>query len=90
VTVPITQMVRTQTGPPAALSPFADHRRRSKQIDRDLRLLSAYEGQLSSGIVYLHYATLGLINLDQNRIIKVFWIAAVMFLPQPWSARSTV
>ena len=54
---------------------------RLKQIDRDLRSLTAYEGQLSSEIVYLHDATLGLINLDQNRIIKVFSIAAVLFLP---------
>ncbi len=54
---------------------------RLKQVERDLRSLSAYEGQLSSEIVYLHDATLGLINLDQNRIIKVFSIAAVLFLP---------
>jgi magnesium transporter len=54
---------------------------RLKQIDRDLRSLTAYEVQLSSEIVYLHDATLGLINLDQNRIIKVFSIAAVLFLP---------
>ena len=54
---------------------------RLKQLDRDLRSLTAYEGQLSSEIVYLHDATLGLINLDQNRIIKVFSIAAVLFLP---------
>lgn len=54
---------------------------RLKQIERDLRSLSAYEGQLSSEIVYLHEATLGLINLAQNRIIKVFSIAAVLFLP---------
>jgi magnesium transporter len=54
---------------------------RLKQLDRDLRSLAAYEGQLSSEIVYLHEATLGLINLDQNRIIKVFSIAAVLFLP---------
>ena len=52
-----------------------------KQVDRDLRSLTAYEGQLSSEIVYLHEATLGLINLDQNRVIKVFSIAAVLFLP---------
>ncbi len=52
-----------------------------KQIDRDLRSLTAYEAQLSSEIVYLHDATLGLINLDQNRVIKVFSIAAVLFLP---------
>lgn len=54
---------------------------RLKQLERDLRSLSAYEGQLSSEIVYLHEATLGLINLAQNRIIKVFSIAAVLFLP---------
>ena len=54
---------------------------RLKQLERDLRSLSAYEAQLSSEIVYLHEATLGLINLDQNRIIKVFSIAAVLFLP---------
>ncbi|HEX2727450.1 MAG TPA: magnesium transporter CorA family protein [Beijerinckiaceae bacterium] len=54
---------------------------RLKQIDRDLRSLVAYDAQLSSEIVYLHDATLGLINLDQNRIIKVFSIAAVLFLP---------
>jgi magnesium transporter len=54
---------------------------RLKQLDRDLRSLVTYEAQLSSEIVYLHEATLGLINLDQNRIIKVFSIAAVLFLP---------
>jgi magnesium transporter len=54
---------------------------RLKQLDRDLRSLSAYEAQLSSEIVYLQDATLGLINLDQNRIIKVFSVAAVLFLP---------
>ena len=54
---------------------------RLKQVERDLRSLSASEGQLSSEIVYLHEATLGLINLDQNRIIKVFSTAAVLFLP---------
>ncbi|MBX9934726.1 MAG: magnesium transporter CorA family protein [Methylobacterium sp.] len=58
-----------------------DGTRRLKMIERDLRSLSAYEGQLSSEIVYLHEATLGLINLAQNRIIKVFSIAAVLFLP---------
>ena len=54
---------------------------RLKQLDRDLRSLTAHEAQLSSEIGYLQEATLGLINLDQNRIIKVFSIAAVLFLP---------
>jgi magnesium transporter len=54
---------------------------RLKQIERDLRSLASYEAQLSSGINYLHEASLGLINLEQNRIIKAFTIAAVLFLP---------
>ena len=52
-----------------------------KQIERDVRSLFEYEQQLSGEVVYLHEATLGLINLEQNRIIKVFSIAAVLFLP---------
>jgi magnesium transporter len=54
---------------------------RLKQLDRDLRSLTAYETQLSTEIAFLHEATIGLINLEQNRIIKVFSIAAVLFLP---------
>ena len=54
---------------------------RLKQIERDVRSLFEYEQQLSGEVMYLHEATLGLINLEQNRIIKVFSIAAVLFLP---------
>jgi magnesium transporter len=54
---------------------------RLKQLERDVRSLFAYETQLSAEITFLHEATIGLINLDQNRIIKVFSIAAVLFLP---------
>ncbi|WP_029031089.1 magnesium transporter CorA family protein [Salinarimonas rosea] len=66
-------------GGEAWLSKEAPHR--LKQLERDLRSLSAYEGQLTAEIVYLQEATLGLINLAQNRVIKVFSIAAVLFLP---------
>lgn len=61
------------------LSPEAPPR--LKQLERDLRSLSAYEGQLTAEIVYLQEATLGLINLAQNRVIKVLSVAAVIFLP---------
>jgi magnesium transporter len=54
---------------------------RLKQIERDVRSLAQYEQQLTTEIAYLHDATLGLINLEQNGIIKVFSIAAVLFLP---------
>lgn len=54
---------------------------RLKGLDRDLRSLAAYEAQLEQQISFLHEATLGLINIEQNTIIKVFSIAAVLFLP---------
>lgn len=52
-----------------------------KRLQRDLNSLAVYEAELSSELRYLHEATLGLVNLAQNRIIKVFSIASVLFLP---------
>lgn len=54
---------------------------RLKTLDRDLKSLAAFEAQLEQQISYLHEATTGLINIEQNAIIKVFSIAAVLFLP---------
>ncbi|BBK33122.1 magnesium/cobalt transporter [Allostella humosa] len=54
---------------------------RIKAIARDLASLATYETQLEQQISFLHEATLGLINLEQNTIIKVFSVAAVLFLP---------
>ncbi|BBK38065.1 magnesium/cobalt transporter [Allostella sp. ATCC 35155] len=54
---------------------------RIKAIARDLNSLGAFESQLEQEIGFLHEATLGLINLEQNAIIKVFSVAAVLFLP---------
>lgn len=54
---------------------------RIKAIGRDLNSLSTFESQLEQEIGFLHEATLGLINLEQNAIIKVFSVAAVLFLP---------
>lgn len=54
---------------------------RLKAIERDLRSLSEYEARVEAEIAYLQDSTLGLINIEQNTIIKVFSIAAVLFLP---------
>jgi magnesium transporter len=54
---------------------------RLKVIERDLRSLSEHEARVEAEIAYLQDATLGLINIEQNTIIKVFSIAAVLFLP---------
>lgn len=52
-----------------------------KTLDRDVQSLTAYEDNLASQIGYLQDATFSLINIEQNRVIKVFTIAAVLFLP---------
>jgi magnesium transporter len=56
-------------------------RTRLKIIQRDVASLSDHAAFLSSKINFLLDATLGLINLEQNQIIKIFSVAAVVFLP---------
>lgn len=52
-----------------------------KAISRDISSLSEYQARMSSQITFQLDATLGMINIEQNAIIKVFSIAAVLFLP---------
>jgi magnesium transporter len=54
---------------------------RLRTLDRDAASLAEYDAQLSAEIGFLLEATFGLIGLEQNNIIKVFSIAAVLFLP---------
>ncbi|CDF86920.1 magnesium transporter CorA family protein [Pseudomonas sp. QL9] len=58
-----------------------DARLGMKSVERDVRSLSEYLTKMSGEITFLLDATLGLINIEQNSIIKVFSIAAVLFLP---------
>ena len=48
---------------------------------RDVVSLADHVSYLSNKIVFLLDATLGMINIQQNDIIKIFSIAAVVFLP---------
>lgn len=50
-------------------------------LESDIASLTEYHTRMSSEITFLLDATLGLINIEQNSIIKVFSIAAVLFLP---------
>ncbi|MGF7158401.1 magnesium transporter [Rhodoligotrophos appendicifer] len=50
-------------------------------VERDVRSLTEFQDHVAGEISFLLEATLGLINIEQNRIIKVFSIAAVLFLP---------
>ncbi|GAB3485120.1 magnesium transporter CorA family protein [Azotobacter salinestris] len=52
-----------------------------KAAERDVHSLSEYQAKMSGESSFLLEATLGLINIEQNSIIKVFSIAAVLFLP---------
>ncbi|MEW5998819.1 MAG: magnesium/cobalt transporter CorA [Pseudomonadota bacterium] len=56
-------------------------RERLKTVARDIRSLSDHDGFLSQKINFLLDATLGMISIEQNGIIKIFSVAAVVFLP---------
>lgn len=58
-----------------------DMRERIRTLSRDIRSLADHAGFLSQKIAFLLDATLGLINIEQNAIIKIFSVAAVVFLP---------
>ncbi|SMC27111.1 magnesium transporter [Andreprevotia lacus DSM 23236] len=52
-----------------------------REILRDLESLNNHTGFLFDKINFLMDAVMGLINLSQNKIIKIFSIASVVFLP---------
>ena len=56
-------------------------RQRLKLLQRDATSLGDHSAFLSGKINFLLDATLGLINLEQNQIIKIFSVASVVFLP---------
>lgn len=69
----------------AAGQDASDDNRTTKQliriIQRDATSLGDHARALSGRLDFLLNATLGLINLEQNQIIKIFSVAAVVFLP---------
>jgi magnesium transporter len=56
-------------------------RTRLKSLSRDTRFLAEHANFLSQKITFLLDATLGMISIQQNAIIKIFSVAAVIFLP---------
>jgi len=58
-----------------------DLRARIKTLVRDAESLSDHVSFTSQKITFVLDATLGMINIEQNQIIKIFSIAAVCFLP---------
>ncbi|ESW81591.1 magnesium/cobalt transporter CorA [Mesorhizobium sp. M1005] len=58
-----------------------DSRARIKTLSRDVLSLADHATFLSQKISFLLDATLGMISIEQNAIIKIFSVAAVIFLP---------
>jgi magnesium transporter len=56
-------------------------RGRVKTLDRHLQSLSGHSSFVSQKVTFLLDATLGMINIEQSNIIKIFSIAAGVFLP---------
>ena len=58
-----------------------DLRRRVKTLEHYLQSLSSHASFSSQKVTFLLEATLGMINVEQSNIIKIFSIAAGVFLP---------
>lgn len=58
-----------------------DDQKSIEMMVRDISSLSDHASFLSNKVNFLLDATLGMINIEQNRIIKLFSVAAVVFLP---------
>jgi magnesium transporter len=58
-----------------------DIRARVKTISRDVASLTDHASFLTQKITFLLDATLGMINIEQNGIIKIVSVAALVFLP---------
>ncbi|MGH6898426.1 MAG: magnesium/cobalt transporter CorA [Geminicoccaceae bacterium] len=69
-----------QAGAPNTKS-AKDLRNRLRTMSRDVRSLTEHASFLSGKINFLLDATLGMINIEQNAIIKIFSVVAVVFLP---------
>jgi magnesium transporter len=50
-------------------------------LTRDVQSLQDHSSYLTSKVAYLQDGTLGLINNEQNNIIKIMSVAAMVFLP---------
>ena len=58
-----------------------DGRARLVTLDHDIRSLAEHAKSLDAKVNFLLSATLGLVGLEQNTIVKIFSILAVVFMP---------
>lgn len=62
-------------------TPSKEGKNRINTLSRDVASISDHASFMAGKVNFLLDATLGLINIEQNRIIKIFSVAAVAFLP---------
>ncbi len=80
----LTSLLRVVTFFAAATSaskPGKEFETRLKSLTRDIQALTDHAGFINQKNNFLLEATLGMINIEQNAIIKIFSVAAVVFLP---------
>lgn len=65
----------------ASRKPGKEYEGRIRTLSRDVQSLSDHTTFLTQKINFLLDATLGMINIEQTGIIKIFSVAAVVFLP---------
>lgn len=59
----------------------ADHREHLRSLQHDVQALTDHAGYVAGNIGFLLDAAMGMINIEQNAITKIFSVAAVAFLP---------
>jgi len=79
--VSLSRMVNYLNQAVAGHSQAAHFREMIKELGRDLASLADHATFMSSKVNFLLDATLGMINIEQNKIIKMLSVAAVFFLP---------
>ena len=63
------------------LDSVADLREHLRSLQHDIQSLTDHAGYVSANITFLLDAALGLINIEQNTLGKVFSVVSVLFLP---------
>ncbi len=58
-----------------------DARARLRTLSRDVLAMSDHSNFLSNKVQFLLDATLGMVSIDQNNIIKIFSVVTVFLLP---------
>lgn len=65
----------------AEIADGKEHRERLRSLQRDVQSLTDHSAYLAENVTFLLDSAVGLINTDQNEIMKVFSVWAVILMP---------